>query len=135
MYDALLHWNSSSNYNGEGDPPECTKCGPLVNGIGSADTPLILGWTVSALRWKDQNSWPPVGATLFDLRIYKVIAADISQRDRYKYWPLTFHSWSFFGSVWSQNPDVDQRLGRNPFTRGYDVINKRFPLQSKKFLG
>lgn len=35
---------------------------------------------------------PWVGATLSDLLVYKVIAAGISQRDRYKYWPLTFHS-------------------------------------------
>ena len=38
--------------------------------------PLILDWT------KDQAKWPPSNTALSDLVVYKMIAAEVSHRER-----------------------------------------------------
>lgn len=66
--------------------------GAIPEGLQIEESPMILDWSAGGLRSKDSTRWPLVNALLSDLLIYKVIAAEISSRERSRRWPHVFQS-------------------------------------------
>lgn len=54
--------------------------------------PIVLDWSMNDLTYKDQTKWPPSNAALSDLVAFKIIAGEVSLRDRSRKWPAVFQS-------------------------------------------